>query len=512
MTDLGSHIETFPHPGEPVLRAGRPDPCALVIFGATGDLSQRKLLPALFNLSRENRLPEAFRIIGMSRSGLATESFRAEAKEAIRQYSRTQPASASEWETFAARLEAESGVYQSAATFEKLRVRLDALTRQAGTFGNVLLYMATPASGFTPLLGQLAGAGLLPRRVPGRAHPWTRVVVEKPFGRDWASARQLNREIAEVLEERQVFRIDHYLGKETVQNILVFRFANAIFEPVWNRQHIDYVEITAAESLGVESRGSFYDETGVVRDMVQNHLLQVLALCAMEAPVSFGADDIRDEKHKVFRALQRIGGAQLDNAIVQGQYAGYRSEKGISPDSRTATFAAMKLHIDSWRWQGVPFYLRAGKRMSKRVTEVSFHFKAVPFCLLDDSAACQRLEPNVLTLYLQPREGIALKFETKVPGEDVNLAGVKMDFDYATSFERPAPEAYERLLLECMRGNQTLFSRRDTIEEAWAFTTPILEELESGRVPLHAYAPGSDGPREADTLLSRDGRRWTPLR
>jgi glucose-6-phosphate 1-dehydrogenase len=293
--------------------------------------------------------------------------------------------------------------------------------------------------------------------------------------------------------------------------LLVFRFGNAIFEPVWNRRHIDHVEITAAEDLGVESRGGFYDETGVVRDVVQNHLLQVMAQCAMEPPISFAAEDIRDEKNKVFRALRPMAGPEVAKHVVQGQYVGYREERGVEKDSQTPTYVAMRMFVDTWRWEGVPFYLRAGKRLKRRLTEVSIHFRAVPFCLFGDAEACQRLEPDVLTFHIQPREGIALRFESKVPGDDINLAGVKMDFDYNAAFKKPAPEAYERLLLDCMRGNATLFARRDSVEQAWAYITPILEALDSGEVPLYEYAPGTAGPKEAVALLGQDGRRWADL-
>jgi glucose-6-phosphate 1-dehydrogenase len=510
MIPSGLQILTSEHPGEPVMRAGRADPCVLVLFGATGDLAQRKLLPALFNLHHDRKLPDHFVLLGVSRKAFSQETFRKEARRAVTQYSRLQPSDDGQWNDFAQRLEVAWGDYDDAQMFASLRGKLGELQRAAGTSGNVLFYFATPPSAFSPLLSGLAGAGLLPRHGPGKL-PWTRLVVEKPFGRDLASAQALNRALAEVLDESQVFRIDHYLGKETVQNIPVFRFGNTIFEPLWNRRHIDHVEITAAEELGVGSRGGFYDETGVVRDVVQNHLLQVMALCAMEPPVSFAAEDIRDEKHKVFRALRPLAGPAVSEDLIQGQYAGYLDEAGVRKGSRTPTFVAMRMFIDTWRWEGVPFYLRAGKRLKRRLTEVSVHFRAVPFCLFGDSDVCQRLESNVLTFHIQPREGIALRFESKVPGDDIKIAGVKMDFDYAAAFQKSAPEAYERLFLDCMRGNATLFARRDTVEQAWAYITPIDDALDSGDVPLHPYAPGSTGPAEAARLLARDGRHWTEL-
>jgi glucose-6-phosphate 1-dehydrogenase len=512
MDAQGLHIQTTPREGDPLVRAGRPDPCAIVLFGATGDLAQRKLFPALFELARSGLLPESFAIVAFSRSESDAEAFRAHVKEGLRKFSRTQPLEEATWEKIASRLDIISGPYEDPASYTRLRERLDAVERRFGTRGNQLYYLATPASTFPHLLKGLSGAGLLPRETAAGQHPWRRLVIEKPFGRDLASARELNRMLADVLDENQIFRIDHYLGKETVQNILVFRFANAIFEPLWSRNHIDHVQITAAESIGVEGRGRFYDETGVIRDMVQNHLLQVLALCAMEPPISFASEDIRDEKNKVFRALRPITRHEVDTHVVHGQYKGYRDESGVAKDSKTPTYVAMKMNVDTWRWQGVPFYLRAGKGLSKRVTEVSIHFKPVPHCLFGTGDTCQRLEPNVLTLRIQPHEGMALSIESKVPGEDINIAGVTMDFAYADTFQKPVPEAYERLLLDCMRGNTTLFARKDSVEQAWGYVTPILEALDSGAGgPLHTYETGSRGPDAGSALLARDGRRWRPL-
>ncbi|HYO59851.1 glucose-6-phosphate dehydrogenase [Archangium sp.] len=513
MDEQGVHIETHPREGEPLLRAGRPDPCIMVLFGATGDLAQRKLFPALFELARQGLLPNHFAVVAFSRSEHNLEQFRAQVKEGLRKFARTQPLDEATWERLASKLEMMTGAYDDPNSYIRLREHLERIAERFGTQGNQLYYLATPASTFPSLLKGLGGAGLLYREDPEVKRPWRRLVIEKPFGRDLATAKELNRALAAVLDEKQLFRIDHYLGKETVQNILVFRFANAIFEPLWNRQHIDHVEITAAEKIGVEGRGRFYDETGVIRDMVQNHLLQVLAMCAMEPPVSFAAEDIRDEKNKVFRALRPMEGREVGQYVVQGQYRGYREEQGVAKDSRTPTYVALKTYIDTWRWQGVPFYVRAGKSLSKRVTEVSIHYKSVPHCLFNTGDTCQRLQPNVLTLRIQPREGIALSFESKVPGEDINIAGVTMDFDYANSFHKPVPEAYERLMLDCMRGNTTLFARQDSVEQAWSWVTPIIESLESGRGgELHTYEPGSAGPDAAVALLSRDGRRWKELK
>ncbi|MFY0525938.1 glucose-6-phosphate dehydrogenase [Archangium gephyra] len=513
MDEQGVHIETHPREGDPLLRAGRPDPCLMVLFGATGDLAQRKLFPALFELARQGNLPEQFAVVAFSRSEHNLEQFRAQVKEGLKKFARTQPLDEATWERLAAKLEMMTGAYDDPDSYVRLREHLERIAERFGTQGNQLYYLATPASTFPSLLEGLAGSGLLYRENPEVKRPWRRLVIEKPFGRDLTTAKELNRALAGVLDEKQIFRIDHYLGKETVQNILVFRFANAIFEPLWNRQHIDHVEITAAEKIGVEGRGRFYDETGVIRDMVQNHLLQVLALCAMEPPVSFASEDIRDEKNKVFRALRPVVGREVEKYVVQGQYRGYLDEHGVGKESKTPTYVAMKTYIDTWRWQGVPFYVRAGKSLSKRVTEVSIHYKSVPHCLFNTSDTCQRLQPNVLTLRIQPREGIALSFESKVPGEDINIAGVTMDFDYANSFHKPVPEAYERLMLDCMRGNTTLFARQDSVEQAWAWVTPILESLDSGKGgALHTYEPGSAGPDAAAALLGRDGRRWMELK
>ncbi|HYI00304.1 glucose-6-phosphate dehydrogenase [Hyalangium sp.] len=513
MDAQGLHIETIPREGDPIVRAARPDPCLVVLFGATGDLAQRKLFPALFELARSGLLPEQFGVVAFSRSAQDNTAFRAQVREGLQKFARTQPLDGPTWERFASRLECISGAYDDPAAFTRLREHLEDAEKRYGTQGNQLYYLATPASTFPSLLGGLSGAGLLPREEQAGKRPWRRLVIEKPFGRDLETARELNRNLSSVLDERQIFRIDHYLGKETVQNILVFRFANLIFEPLWNRNYIDHVEITAAEVLGMEGgRGRFYDETGVIRDMVQNHLLQVLALCAMEPPTSFGAEDIRDEKNKVFRSLRSLEGSDVATHVVAGQYRGYREEQGVSKDSRTPTYVAMKMNVDNWRWQGVPFYLRAGKKLSKRLTEVSIHFKPVPISLFSTGDACQRLEPNVLRLRIQPHEGIALSFESKVPGEDVSIAGVTMDFGYAESFARPVPEAYERLLLDCMRGTATLFARKDSVEEAWGYVTPILRALESGLGGhIHEYTSGSAGPDAAAALLARDGRRWTVL-
>ncbi|HLT30240.1 MAG TPA: glucose-6-phosphate dehydrogenase [Myxococcaceae bacterium] len=511
-SDDGIRIRTRRHPGEPVVPALEVEPCLMVLFGATGDLAERKIFPALYELAALDRLPEQFGLIAFSRSALDEDAFRDRVRAGLGQFARSLPLDEKVWAWLSSRISCVSGSVDDPASFARLRAKIDTLTQQCDTEGNLLHYLATPASGFRPLLEGLAGVGLLERAPRGHDGPWHRLVIEKPFGEDLESARALNQSLWEVLDESQIFRIDHYLGKETVQNLTVFRLANAIFEPLWNRQHIDRVEITAAETLGVAGRGRFYDETGVVRDMVQNHLIQVLSLVAMEPPVSLDAEDIRNEKHKVMRAMRSMLVDEVRQSVVHGQYEGFRQEEGVAPDSLTASYVALKVNVDTWRWQGVPFYVRAGKRLARRVTEVRVHFKTVPFSLFSTSEQCQRLEPNVLTFRIQPQEGISLRMESKVPGDGVELASVTMDFGYASTFKRPIPEAYERLLHDVMRGDATHFARADSVEEAWRYVMPILEAHASGAAgTVHLYRVGSEGPDAAARLLAQEGRRWTPL-
>jgi glucose-6-phosphate 1-dehydrogenase len=505
-------IETLP--GAPFHAERGADPCALVIFGATGDLARRKLFPGLYNLSREGLLPRECAIIGLGRNSADLPAFRALIKEAVARFSRTKLDPAA-WEELAARIYYVRGDLDEPGTYVALRAELARVDREHGTRGDRLYYFSVPPSSFPVILGRLREFGLLyDHEAVAGGGPWSRVMIEKPFGRDLASARALNKMAASFLHESQIFRIDHYLGKETVQNILVFRFGNSIFEPVWNRKYIDHVQITAAEELGMEGRGKFYDAIGALRDVVQNHLLEVLALVAMEPPVSFRADDQRDERVQVLRSLRPIVGEAVARETVRAQYRGYRQEPDVAPNSRTATCAALKVSIDNWRWQGVPFYLRAGKRLARRLTEIAIHFQAVPLCLFGRDDVCQPLEPNVLTLRLQPDEGIALRFTCKTPGGDLYVSNVTMDFSYARSFDRPPQEAYERLFLDCMRGDATLFARQDGVERAWEFVNPILEgwaAADRRGEPIPEYDPGSAGPVEADALLARDGRRWRPL-
>jgi glucose-6-phosphate 1-dehydrogenase len=485
-------------------------PCAFVIFGASGDLTHRKLVPALWQLAVRGLLPQPFACVGVARRDWSDDAFRTEMANAIKEFARDRTLDSDTWRAFASGLHFVSGDFETPETYVKLDAMLETLDRELGLGGRRVYYLATPASEFSVILHRLKAASL----IHASSDPaWTRVIIEKPFGRDLESAKALNGLVGRVLDESQTFRIDHYLGKETVQNILVFRFANSMFEPLWNRNHVEHVEITAAETLGVETRGAFYDQTGVLRDVVQNHLLEVLSLTAMEPPISSQADDVRSEKLKVLHALRMPWEDTMDRDVVLGQYRGYRQEQGVRPDSATPTFAALRVFVDNWRWQGVPFYLRAGKKLSQRLTEVSLHMRTVPLCLFGRDDVCEHIEPNVLTLRIQPDEGIELCFASKVPGHDLAVGTVTMRMKYVEAFGGEPPEAYERLLLDAMRGDATLFSRRDAVEASWAWITPILRHFEQH--PPHDfpnYEPGSDGPGRCDLLMRQDRRVWRSLR
>ena len=491
-----------------------PDPAVFVLFGATGDLAHRKVLPALFQLWRTNLLPHELEIMAVGRRPYTDEAFRAEIRGSLDRFSRVLPVEAAAWETFSARIGYHRGEFGDPALYDGLSARLDELDRERGTLGNRLYYLATQPSAFAEVIAQLGRAGL-DHEVHGDG--WRRVVIEKPFGRDLTSAIRLNREVGKVFRESQVYRIDHYLGKETVRNLLVFRFGNGIFEPIWNRRYVDHVQITVAESIGVEQRGSFYEEAGTSRDILQNHLMQLLALVAMEPPATFDADALRDEKVKVLRAIEPMEPARVAADVVRGQYgpgwvagapvAGYREEDEVDPESETETYVAAHLAVDDWRWAGVPFYLRAGKRLPRRATEIAVQFKQVPHALFKDSRA--EPEPNLLALRIQPDEGILLRFAAKVPGLGVDVRTVNMDFTYGSAFSVDSPDAYETLILDALLGDPSLFTRADEVEHAWGIVTPILEAWAGGPPPdFPDYEAGSWGPATAAALLARDGRRW----
>lgn len=472
-------------------------PTTIVIFGASGDLTQRKLIPSLFNLYCKDRLPEQFRIVGYGSSEFTSDSFREHLSEGMEEFSNAEYTKR-DWKEFASHIEYIRGSYTQ-ENFDKLKGFLEDWEEETG---NRVYYMATPPSAFPKLIDLLGDTGQL-----DETHGWRRVVIEKPFGTDLASARKLNEQIHRTLHERQIYRIDHYLGKETVQNILVTRFANTIFEPLWNRNYIDHVEITVAEEVGVEHRGKFYDEVGVLRDMFQNHLLQLLSLVGMEPPVAFDASPLRNEKVKVLSAIHPMEKEEVAQAVVLAQYEGYREEEGVKKDSRTPTYGALRLYVENWRWQGVPFYLRSGKCLKEKLSQVVIEFKKPPQMLFPSGGG---MMPNVLVLYLQPDEGIHWRFEAKAPDTVAELRSVDMEFHYEESFGKTAlPDAYERLLLDTMTGDASLFTRADEVETAWGIIDSILHAWESQKLPIATYKPGSWGPKEADELLARDGRSWS---
>jgi glucose-6-phosphate 1-dehydrogenase len=486
-----------------------PPPSTLVIFGATGDLTHRKLIPALFDLFCDKRLPEGFTVIGFARRPKNDQEFRDELRQSVSQFARNSAAHTDRWDKFA------QGIFYHQADFEDkdschpLALRLKKIHAERNTQGNCLFYLATAPEYYSLIIEQLGAAGLA--RSGGG---WARVIVEKPFGQDLLSAHKLNRQILDVFDESQVYRIDHYLGKETVQNIFAFRFANTILEPLWNRNYVDHIQITAAESVGVEGRGGYYDGAGALRDMVQSHLLQLVALTAMEPPVSFDAQSVHDEKIKVLRAISPMEGEEIDRCVVRGQYGaghemiGYREEPRVAPDSNTETYVALKLAIDNWRWAGVPFYLRTGKRLPKRATEIRIQFKPVPHPLFAHEVA-SGAEANALAIRIQPDEGIHIKFAAKQPGQAIQLRNVRMDFYYKTAFGSAPGEAYETLLLDAMRGDSTLFNRKDEVEAAWSLVTPILEHWRDDPPPdFPNYDAGAWGPQIADAFIARDGRTW----
>ncbi len=506
-----------------------PEPCQFVIFGATGDLAHRKILPALYNLRRAGLLPAESGVLAFARRPYTDASFREEMRASVTEHSRM-PVESGLWDDFAKGLHYQQGDFADPASFQALAERLDQVDAAAGTRGNVLFYLATPPSAYPEIVANLGRANLH-RGSAG----WARIVIEKPFGHDLASARDLNDAVMSVFDESQVYRIDHYLGKDTVRNLLVFRFGNGIFEPLWNRRYVDHVQITVAEDLGVEGRGAFYEEAGASRDILQNHMMQLLSLVAMEPPIAFEADALRDEKVRVLRAIDEAWTeARARNDVVRGQYTGgwvadhkvdgYLQEPEVDPGSTVETFVALRLEIQNWRWADVPFYLRTGKRLPRRATEIAVQFKRPPLMLFRESAS--EPEPNLLAMRIQPDEGILLRFAAKVPELGLDVRSVNMDFTYGSSFLRDAPEAYETLILDAMLGDASLFTRADEVEAAWGIVTPLhalwaTADRESPRTDKGAagmadgavqpYAAGTWGPTAADRLMERDGRRWRRL-
>jgi glucose-6-phosphate 1-dehydrogenase len=502
----------------PVPELRRAEPCTLIIFGA-GDLLHRKLMPSLFHLMTDGNLPDEFAIITVAREVMDDGSFKEQVHGSLRTFLPNGPSlDPKAWERFAPRLHYLQGELNDPNTYARLGQSLSAV--EAGFSGGMgrLFYLAIPPSLYSDTINRLAESGVAPRVPDPKQRPWVRIIIEKPFGRSLGSAGALNACVRRAFAEHQVYRIDHYLGKETVQNLLVFRFANSIFEPVCNRQHVHHVQITAAESVGVEHRGKYYEEAGVVRDMFQNHLLQLLTLMAMEPPVTFSADAVRDEKVKVLRAIRPVTPAVMHDYAVRGQYGpgmidgtlvrGYREEPNVAPDSGTPTYCAIRFMIDNWRWHDVPFYLRSGKRMPRRVSEIAIQFRKPPHVMfpLPDG---EIIEANTLAIRVQPQEGIALRFEVKVPGVDVKMASVNMNFGYAEAFGALEHEAYETLLLDCMLGEATLFTRSDEVEAAWSVVDPIIDFWANKR-PDHFpnYAAGTWGPTVADEFIAREGAKW----
>lgn len=493
-------------------------PCTFVLFGATGDLTHRKIIPALYSMSLQGMLPEGFTLVAFARRDKTDVSFRLDLQAAIREFAPKLDVSGDCWNKFAASIYYVKSAFDDAAGYKRLAEKLNALDADRQRDGRRLFYLATPPEYFTQIIQNIGDAGLNRANSP---EGWSRIIIEKPFGHDLESARELNRMLRPVFSEDQVYRIDHYLGKETVQNILVLRFANQIFEPLWNQKYIDNIQITVSETLGMEGRGAFFEQAGITRDVVQNHALQVLTLIAMEPPVSLTADAIRDEKVKVLRSIRPVtGNDNVASSTVRGQYGpsipdgsdtpvpGYREEENVDPWSSTETFAAFRFHLDNWRWAGVPFYVQAGKRLAKRTTVVRIQFKAIPEVLFA-RLACSNVRPNVLTIRIQPDEGASLEIGSKSPGSQIQVHPVLMNFEYGSSFDAPIRDAYERLILDAMRGDASLFARDDEVEAAWTLITPILDAWRDLSCPLFPnYAAGSWGPEAANTLL-RDGSVWT---
>jgi glucose-6-phosphate 1-dehydrogenase len=493
------------------------DPCNVVFFGASGDLVRRMLMPAMYNLRLEDILPANFGIVGFSRSAWSAEEFRGEMRNAIDEFSRSGPAKDPLWSDFAKHLSYVSGPFDDKAAFKQLRKQIEQNDAHLGTGGNRLFYLSTPPSLFGQIIDMLDAAGLGPK---DNKTGWTRIIIEKPFGADLDSARALQAEVSKVFDEKAVYRIDHYLGKEPVQDIMALRFANVIFEPLWNRRYVESVQITAAETVGVEDRGGYYDNAGALRDMIQNHVMNLLALVAMEPPVSPTADNIRDEKFKVLSALRPMDRSRIMQNTARGQYdagsiggkpvPGYREEPNVNPQSNTETYAAVKLYIDNWRWADVPFYLRSGKRLQRKNSEIAIRFKGIPHRLFGEGG--DSIDNNVLVMKIQPEEGVSLRFAAKVPGPEMHIRAVSMDFNYGTGFGVVSAPAYERLVGDAMRGDATLFTRWDAVQQAWEQVMPILEKWQSTPDETFPnYSAGSQGPASSERMLAADGGEWRKI-
>ena len=509
---MSSIIEATPMDRTAVAQWPKGDSCVLVIFGASGDLTRRKLVPALYDLACLGCMNPKFDVLGIGRTPMTSEEFRARMHDAAASSKEARDFSEAQWAEFEKRLSYLAGDPNDTEFYPRLRAQLEEM-RAAGSSSNHLFYVSTPASVAHPIIEGLGAAGL-----NRNANGWSQIVLEKPFGRDLGTARELNATVLRTFAERDVYRIDHYLGKETVQNMLVFRFANSLFEPVWNRNYVDYVEITAAETVGVENRAAFYEETGALRDMVANHLLQLLAITAMDPPIAFEADAVREQKVQVFRSIRPMTREEVARRTVRGQYGpgeidgrpvpAYRHEPGVSPGSSTETFVAIEFHVDNWRWAGVPFYVRTGKRLPRQLTEVRVHFKRTPQALFARTPD-EQIEPNVVVISIQPDEGVVLQFGAKKPGSHMQVVPVQANFSYRTAFDGSTPVAYETLLLDAMRGDATLFTRGDEIEAEWNIITPIEEAWEQLPPPeFPNYAAGSEGPNPANELISEELRGW----
>jgi len=499
---------------DPLRFERRVPPCAIVIFGANGDLTKRKLLPALYRLAYERRIPQNFAMVGNSRTPMSDQDFRQKMKESVQKFIENSPFDESVWESFEQTLYYVSGDLKDAKCYQDIQKKLAEAEQQNQTGGNVLFYLSTQPSYYTIVIEQLGKQGM------NRGQGWRRIVIEKPFGHDLASAHKLNQQTHEVFPEEDVYRIDHYLGKETVQNILAFRFGNGIFEPLWNRRYVNNVQITAAESIGVEGRGAYYQEAGALRDMIQNHLLQVMATVTMEPPTIFDATNVRDERAKLLRAIRVMKPEQVPLYAVAGQYGpakiggqqvpGFRQEEGVDPESQTDTYAAATFFVDNWRWAEVPFYIRSGKRLPKRVTDIAIQFNAPPLAMFQQETRMgpRAPRPNLLVLRIQPEEGISLRFLSKSPGSGMRVRPVSMDFNYGSSFGERSPSAYETLLVDVMTGDPTLYTRQDMVEASWKVVQPILDVWQNQKFSFPNYDAGTWGPKESDEMLARQGHVW----